>query len=283
MSQPLLSITPLSTLPSRSCRRSGWLVVLMLCVAPAPAQERALVLLVQPIQGEAATKQSFQPLADYLSKATGVAITVAAKPNFFAHWDAVRRDAGYDLVLDDAHFTDYRVQKFGFHVLAKLPGTMSYSLAVAADRRIVDPLELAGKLVACFGPPSIAATRLSALFSNPARRPAIVDITGASEGLDLLLQGKVAAAMLPTSAVADLAARGRLRILTTTEPTLQMALSASPRMHPPLEEKIRAALIGTSDAKIGEADVPIGVARFEPANAAMYANQSRLLKQYWGY
>src|SRR5437763_1447991 len=94
-------------------RRSAVLTAgLALCLAAASAQEKPLVLLIQPSFGEAATKQGFQPFADYLARVTGTAVTIVTKPNFFAHWDTIRHNTGYDLVLDDAHFTDYRVQKF---------------------------------------------------------------------------------------------------------------------------------------------------------------------------
>jgi hypothetical protein len=271
----------ISSRASRICRYGAALAGIALCAA-ATAQERPLVLLIQPTLGEEATRQSFQPLADYLSQAAGVTVTVVAKPNFFAHWDTVRRNAGYDLVLDDAHFTDYRVRKFGFRVLAKLPGMASYSLVVPRERRVLDPMALAGKRVASFGPPSIGATRLNAMFPNPARRPVIVDIASVNEGLDLLWQEKVEAAMLPTSAVADHITGGRLRAITTTEPILQMALSASPQLRVPVREKIRAALLQAGRSPEPDSTTA-NIDRFEPATAAMYANQARMLQQYCGY
>jgi len=273
----------LSPPTSRLHRHCTALLLAALWLAPALAQERPLVLLIQPTLGEETNKQSFQPLADYLASAAGAQIIIVTKPNFLAHWDTVRRNAGYDLVLDDAHFTDYRVQKFGFYVLAKMRGSDSYSLLVSKDKRVMDPLELAGKAIASFGPPSIGATRLSAMFTNPARRPSIIDIANAREGLELLRQQKVAAAMLPTTYVGHYMAQGEFRVVMTTEPTPQMALSASPRVHPDLRQKISAALteVGSSPGK--RPPPAAGVDRFETATAAMYDNQSRILKEYWGY
>lgn len=242
------------------------------------------MLLIQPTRSEEATRRAFQPLADYLGQATGSRITLVAQPNFLAHWQTVRRNAGYDLVLDDAHFTDYRVQKFGFHVLAKMPGTMSYSLVTPRTKRVFDPLELVGKTVASFGPPSIGATRLSAMFPNPTRRPTIVEIAGANEGLELVLQGKVNAAMLPTSIVSEHVAANRLFVVTSSEPTPQMALSVSPRVSAALREKIREALLQAGKPGNGERVLRhAGFERFETATPATYANQARILKDYWGY
>jgi hypothetical protein len=248
------------------------------------AQAAPLTLVIQPSQGETMTVRAHQALADYLSRASGERIVVVTPPNFLAHWETIRRNSNVDLVLDDAHFTDYRVDRLGFHVLAKLPGTVSYSLVAAEGIRARDPLLLTGKKVASFGPPSIGAARLNAMFPNPSRRPSIIDITAVEQGLDLLKQRKVDAAMLPTSAIGDAVDRGRLSVLTTTEPAPRMALSASPKLDSHVREKIRNALLRATESADGKHMLgEMQFSRFEAATAAMYAGQSRLLRDVWGY
>ena len=266
-------------------RRVTWFAWLSLWAACASAQDTPLVLMIQPTLGVEATRQAFQPLVDYLEKATGSRFTIVTQPNFLGHWQTVRRNSGYDLGLDDPHLTDYRVRKIGIHVLAKVPGTTSYSLIVPnTKKRVFDPLELTGKKVASFGPPSIGATRLSAMFLNPSRRPTIVEIDSASEGMALLLQGKVNAAMLPTSLIAEQVGRGEAIVVMSTEPTPHMALSISPRINTALREKVRAALLRAGKPGDGaQALRHTGFESLEPATAATYANQSRILKDYWGY
>jgi ABC-type phosphate/phosphonate transport system substrate-binding protein len=277
----------MATLTARIFRwqRATLLLVMLLGGAAAvSADEPPLVLLIQPTLSEEATRRAFQPLAQHLGEATGTRVVIATRPNFLAHWETVRRNTGYDLVLDDAHFTDYRVQKFGFQVLAKLPGTTSYSLVVAARTRLRDPLELVGKKVACFGPPSLGASRLSALFPNPARRPAMIEIATTEEGLELLRQAKVSAAMLPTTSIGEQVDRGEISIVSTTEPTPHMALSASPHLNARQRDKIRMTLLRSAATTDGKEALRIaGFERFEKASAATYANQSRILKEYWGY
>lgn len=263
--------------------RAALCLTLLLGTA-AQAQDAPLIILVQPTQREEATRRAFQPLADYLAAATGARFSVTSTPNFLAHWETVRRNSGYDLVLDDAHFTDYRVQKFRFQVLARAAGTTSYSLAVARGARPRDPLELAGKKVASFGPPSIGATRLNAIFPNPSRRPAIIEVASSADGLELLAQGKVAAAMLPTAELAEAIDQNRVNVIITAEPTPNMALSASPRLTPQLREKIRAALLRLDRTNPGhELLRDTRIERFEPASAADYAGQARILRDTWGY
>jgi hypothetical protein len=264
-------------------RNSRWLCLCLSLLAQlsllsaSHAQEPALVLLIQPIQREDVTRRAFQPLLEQFEQATGRRFVIATTPNFLAHWQTVRRNVGFDLVLDDAHFTDYRVQKFGFHVLAKVPGMSSYSLATARGTRLRSPLDLAGKKVASFGPPSIGATRLSAMFPNPARRPAIIEVASSTDGLSLLEQGKVTAVMLPTAALTD-----HVNVISTAEPSPNMALSISPRIDPRTREKIRAALLrpGGVDSNLQR---EAGIGGFESTDAAYYAGQSRILRDFWGY
>ncbi|HKQ30584.1 MAG TPA: PhnD/SsuA/transferrin family substrate-binding protein [Burkholderiales bacterium] len=250
----------------------------------AAEQAKPLTLVIQPPQGEAVAPGGYQALAAYLEQAVGVRINVVTPPNFLAHWETIRRDQGVDLVWDDAHFTDYRVQRLRFHVLAKAPGVTGYSLVAAAGARLRDPLSLAGKKVASFGPPSIGTTRLNAMFPNPARRPSIIDISTVPQALDLLHRKKVEAAMLPTAAVSEHVDRGRLVVLITMEPTPRAALSASPRVDTRTREKIRAALLRARDSDDGKRVLEeLRFSHFEFAGASTYANQGRLLRDVWGY
>jgi ABC-type phosphate/phosphonate transport system substrate-binding protein len=263
-----------------------WALLWVALALPAavPAQDAPLVLLIQPTQREDEIRRIYQPLLEYLEKSTGARFALTVAPNFLAHWEMVRRNTGYELALDDAHFTDYRVQKFGFEVLAKAAGTTSYSLAIARRTPLRNPLELVGRKVASYGPPSIGATRLNSMFPNPSRQPAIIEITSPTEGLTLLIEGKVVAAMLPSSALADSVNRDQVNVISTAEPAPNMALSASRKVNTRLREKIRVALLRAARTVDGSAMLrDTGIERFEPASATDYAGHSRILRDTWGY
>lgn len=261
-------------------------VLLLLCASSAGAQSHdPLVLLVQPILSMERTKQRFQPLADYIGKVTGRRCVVQAKANFFSYWEAVRNPNGYDLVLDAAHFTDYRVLKSGFKVLVKAPDTTGYSLVVSKDNHVVDPSELIGKRIATLGLPSIGAAHLSALYPNPVRQPFIVEIPDADSGFEMVLSKQVTAAILPTPLVAEHLAQGaRLAVVITTEPIPHLALSAAAGMDPETRDTIRAALLDANKTDAGKQVLQaIGFTSFDPATPEMYVNQSNILKEFWGY
>ncbi len=249
------------------------------------AEPGDIVFVIQPILSEEQTKRAFQPLADYLSKASGKRVVIRTLPNFLAYWEVVRQDSGYHLVLDAAHFTDYRAQKLGFKVLAKLPDTVSYSLIVNSGALVIDPTELVGKTVATTGAPSIGAARLNAMYPNPVRQPIIVDSGTAEEGVEMVVKNKVQAAIVPTPLVSQrMAQGGGISVVTTTEPIPHIAFSASPKLDAGTREKIRNALVNASKTEDGRKMLKdVNFERFDPATEQIYAGQGNILKEYWGY
>jgi hypothetical protein len=263
-------------------RLAGAFGLALLLVPPAVAAP--LVLLIQPILGESQTRQTYQPLADYLGRVARREVTILAPPNHVAYWGMVRRNQGFDLVLDEAHFTDYRVQRHGFDILAKAPDTMSYSLVVPNSLHVLDPMELIGKSVAMLGLPSIGAVRLTAMYLNPARQPHFIEVASAEEALDLMARQRVHAAILPTPFVSRRMESARIRAVMTTEPIPHIALSASPGMDVALRERLRVVLLNADKSAEGRQMLEaIGFERFEPATPELYAGQHRILQKYWGY
>ena len=244
-----------------------------------------LDLVIQPILSEEKTRRAYRPLAEYLSRATGRQVVIRTMPNFLAYWTSIRRPNSFSFVLDAAHFTDYRVNKLGYEVLAKIPDTVSYSLIVPEDVLVFEPSELIGKRIATLGSPSIGAARLAAMFPNPMRQPIIVEVGSSEKGMQMLLQGKVHAAILPTPLVfRQMSGAGGISVVMTTEPIPHIALSASGSVDPELRKAVRKALIEADKTPEGRAMLKkIGFPKFDPANAGIYAGQSDMLKKYWGY
>ncbi len=249
------------------------------------AEPGDIVFVIQPILSEEQTKRAFQPLADYLGKASGKRVVIRTLPNFLAYWEVVRQDSGFHLVLDAAHFTDYRVKKLGFKVLAKLPDTVSYSLIVGSDALVIDPVELVGKTVATTGAPSIGAARLNAMYPNPVRQPIIVDSGTAEEGVEMVVKNKVQAAIVPTPLVSQrMAQGGGISVVTTTEPLPHIAFSVSPKLDDATREKIRNALVNAAKTEDGRKMLKdVNFERFDPATEQVYTGQGSILKEYWGY
>jgi len=252
---------------------------------PASAAGDELVLAVQPILDEEQTRKVFQPLCEYLTQATGRPCRLFTSPNFYAYWDTVRQSTAFNVVLDAAHFTDYRTQKLDFQVLAKIPDTVTYTLVTRDNDLMLDASELVGKRVATLGIPSIGAARLNGLFPNPSRQPVVIEVGAAEKAMRLLLDGKVSAAILPTPIVSQQMASGAgISVVLTTDPIPHIALSASSSLNAITRNAMRDALLRAHTSEAGKKMLKqIGFERFDPASTDVYMGQGKILKEYWGY
>jgi len=259
--------------------------VLWLAAPVSGADSTELVLGISPLLGESETRAQFQPLCTYLTATTQHPCRIVAQPNFLAYWEAMRRNQSYNLLFDDAHFTDYRVQKMKYTVLAKLPYTVTYSLAVPRNVKIHDPARLVGRRIATLGIPSMGAALLNGLFPQASKQPIPVEVDHADEAFSLLREGKVESVILPTQLIRQEMLRGaNLRVLLSTAPIPHMGLSASPDLPPAVRDQIRSALLNAQKSEAGRSMLAeIGAERFDPANATVYKGHGRILQQYWGY
>lgn len=261
------------------------LLALLLVFFPARAEVRGFVLGVAPLLDETATHEQFQPLCDYLTRIVHQPCRVATRPNYLAYWDAMRRGDDYNLILDDAHFTDYRVQKMGYKVIAKIPDSVTFSLAIPQKMKIDDPAKLVGRRIATLGIPSMGAALLNGLFPQPSQQPILIQIDTAREGFDLLRNDKVNAVILPTPLVRDEIAHGApFRVLLSTAPIPHMGFSVAPDIDPATRRALRDALLGANKNDAGRAMLRrLGLERFDPASATVYSGYGRTLQEYWGY
>jgi len=235
----------------------------------------SLSLVIQPIFGMEKTRQSFQPLAEYLSGVTGKTVEIKTFPNFIAYWNETRNAGSHDLVLDAAHFTGYRAKELGFDILAKVPGTVTYSVVVPETALVLEVEELVGKKIATLGPPSMGAAKVSLLFDNPLRQPFIYETENSEKALDLLFNDDVDAAIIPTPLVRSLEG---VSVVMTTEPSQHIALSASPRLSADIRHYIQDALINANSTQQGRNMLSaIGFEKFESPSKDSYILAADLL------
>ena len=258
-------------------------LVALVAARALPAEVQPLVLLVQPVPEETPAPDAYRALADFIETATASPCTLEMPPNFPAYWEAVRRNH-YSLALDAPHFTDYRVQKFGFRTVAKTANTTSYSLVVRNADRLRDPGLLVGKRIASLGLLSVGTLRLNVLYPNAVRQPVLVDVPSTEEGVRRVRDENVDAAFLPTAAVSRFIPDGDIAVVLTTEPIPNLGLSASPRLAGNVVAQIRAAILKAHTSERGRAMLrALGIERFEAARPEDFANQSYVLRGYWGY
>lgn len=254
---------------------------LLLFTSSSLALADGLNLFVQPIASAARTEQAFKPLADYLSKQIGMPVTVHTESSFLAYWERMRRVEGFDLVLDAAHFTDYRVKHYRYQVLAKVPDTVSFSLVTSQDFLVIDNQDLIGSSVATAASPSLGGVRMAELYPNPMRQPSLVSVDNFQLALDKLHSGAVRAALVPTPMVRN---DNTVNTVLTTEPVPHMALSASPKVDTSTRQAIRQALLDAGKTEEGRNMLKaLNYTQFEPASNRTYKGYEKMLSGVWGY
>ncbi len=260
--------------------RLARLLLVSMLLTPAAAAASGMVLAIQPIMPESQTRKAYQPLADYLHQITGEQVRLVTSPNFLVYWELMKRNK-WDMVLDAAHFTDYRNDKTGYTVLAKIPDTVSYTLAANPDLMILEVEELIGKRIATLPSPGLGAVRLQEIFPNPMRQPLLIQAEDADDAAQKVLSGKAAAAMIPTRM---LSLYPSLVPVMTTQPVPAPAISVSPSMTPEVQAKIRQAMVEASRTERGKAMLKaVNLPAFEAADNRLYAGQEKLLANTWGY
>lgn len=227
------------------------------------------------------THAAFEALVEYLSDASGYELALRVPDNALAHWQAMSRGEGYHLVLDEGHFTDYRVRHLDYEVLAKVAGSVGFSVVTGPATVFVEPDELYGEPVASPPPPSLAALRLAALFPDPIRAPLLVEVDTYEEGIRRVVNAELAAAVIPSELLRK---HPQLNVVLSTEQGPGLALSASPDVPASAREVIRRAFLASADIDAGRrALARAGLAGFEPASADLYDGDARLLRGTWGY
>lgn len=265
----------------RNCLRLAGALAAMLLLAASPVRAESLRLAVQPVLSPDDTTQSFAPLARYLSQATGHSIQLVTANDFLSYWTTMKRGQ-YDLVLDGPHFTDYRVQRMGYRLVAKVRDVVSYSLVTSERNPVLDPSDLVAKAIATSPAPSYGGlVLLRQLFPNPARQPRVVDASSTREAINHVLEGRADAAFVPTPFVAQTAG---LYTVYTTPQHPHIALSAAPTVPQAVVEKLRQALLTAESGKDGRDMLTLArIPGFEPATPEQYRGFLSLLSETWGF
>ena len=240
-----------------------------------------LVMVVQPINSEATTRANYQPLADYLSKRIGRDIELMTVNNYLVFWGMARRENQFDIALDAAHMTSYRVDAHGDTVIAKVPSRVSYTLVTDEDSLVLDVDELKGKKIATLPSPGLGAIRLLEMFPNPSNPPVLVRAVNTQDAIAKLQQKLVEAAIIPTPLVASFEG---INVVETTDSVPAPAISVNKNMPAETVTALRKALLEMSANDEGKAVLKTAkLPGFDPAGNQDYAGLHELLYGVWGY
>jgi len=138
-----------------------------------------------------------------------------------------------------------------------------------------------GKPVATIASPNLSGLTLFQMFSNPMRQPDFRYADNARDAVDMLLKGKVEAALIPTPIAIGYPS---LNVVTTSKQLPHLAIAAAPTVPEDVRERIRTALLNASRTPEGRAVLDmLNTQGFEAATNATYRGYADLLKGTYGY
>lgn len=236
--------------------------------------------VVQPIHAPEKMKTIYQPLVNYLNKETGHTFKVVTARSFISYWEKMKKGQ-FDLILDAAHFTDYRIKRMSYTVLAKMQDNVSFSLITNENNHVTDFKMLIGKKLITLPSPSLSSVLLAQMFPNPSRQPNVTNTNSAEDAIRAVQEGKYFAALVQTSLLDKVKHINTVNIPRATPP---MAISASPNIDKTIQKNIQQALIKAASTEKGKSMLnAINVSGFKATNAKTYQGYEKLLAGVWGY
>ena len=229
----------------------------------------------------------YQPIAEYLSAATGKKIVYRHSDNWLTYHNEMRKGA-YDLVFDGPHFLSWRIEKLRHEPIVKFPGKLAFVVIARKDNdRIQSVSNLAGHTVCGMPAPNLATLTMYSLFDNPARQPLVLEAKSFKQAYDDMLAGRCVAAALRDAAFNKLDKdKKAAKVLFHSKGVPNQAFSAGPRFSPDDKQKMVKAMLAP-EAKVKLAKF---LERFNmqdkdllPAERAEFEGVAVLLKDTFGF
>lgn len=243
-----------------------------------------LIFTAPPRESEIEGNQTYQPIAEYLSKVTGKNI-VYKHPGTWGVYRSEMLNGSYDLIFDGPHFNGYRSEKLSHNILVKAPDIHEFVVIVRQSEKFMNAQQLAGRTVCTHAPPNLGALVLLSQFDNPARQPVIKSTEGWDKIYEGVASGRCVAGILPLQLLKKYDMKGQTKIIYKARSLPNQAFSASPRVPPEIQARITQALLApeaTEPTARLRAVYKVGP-NFVPANNQEYAGLGDFLRNEWGY
>jgi hypothetical protein len=237
---------------------------------------------VEPNYPPAQAQQVYQPLLNYLSKATGQRFILRTSGNYHVFWRDLRGATPVDFAFEEAHFTDYRINHQRFIPLARVADPTKFILLVDPSNAAAGANGLIGRRIASMSAPSLGYLLLGELYKNPIAQPEVQSAAASwKDGVEMVFAGETDAAMVPGYIAQTYP---NLTSVATSREFVGRGFSASARVPADVRKKVADALLRLNrDPSSHDVLDEIGATQFVPATAADYAGNERLLRGVFGY
>lgn len=246
------------------------------------AQAADYTVTVEPNYPPAQAQDVYRPLLAYLSKATGHRFILKTSGNYHVFWRDMRGGAPTDFAFEEAHFTDYRINRQRFTPLARVADPTKFILLVDSANADAGANGLIGHRIASMSAPSLGYLLLGELYKNPIAQPEIQSVAASwKDGVEMVFAGETDAAMVPGYIAQTYP---NLVPVATSRDFIGRAFSASPKVPMDVRKKVTEALLRLhKDQTLYDVINELGATQFVPATAADYAGSERLLRGVFGY
>lgn len=263
-------------------KRSQGLAALVFSLLAAPSMAADYTLAVEPNYPPAQAQQVYKPLLDYLSRSTGHRFILKTATNYHVYWRDLRSNAKTDFAFEEAHFTDYRIDRLGFTPLVRVAEATRYALLADAPVAEGGVAGLIGYRVVSMPAPSLGYVLLGELYKNPIAQPEIQSVASNwRDGVEMVFSQETEAAMVPNY-IAQL--YPNLVAVSESREFTGRALSAGGTVPADVRAAVSEAMLKLhQDDALYEVLVELGASQFVVATAEEYAGNERLLRGVFGY
>ncbi len=264
----------------------GLLLLASLAHAASTVTRGEYIFSAPPRESGENETEVYQPIAEYLSKATGKKIVYRNSQDWLSYQDNMRKGM-YDLVFDGPHFVAWRMARLQHVPLVKVAGNLSFVAVVRKDNRQVNDVKgLAGRVICGMAPPNLATLTLYNQFDNPARQPLVLEVQSFEQAYQGVLSGKCEAAIMRDQMFNKLNKdRQEERVVYHSYDVPNQAFSAGPRFSAQDRAKITEALLAPQ-ARVVLAKFFNRYSKDKdlvPAHSEEFRGLAVLLKDVWGF
>jgi hypothetical protein len=237
---------------------------------------------VEPTYTPERAREVYEPLMGYLSKATGEQFKLVVARNYAFYWNDMRNRKDLHFVFDEAHFTDFRIERFGYEPLTKSSIPTSYSLLSQDDVGEGNVQAFVARRLVTMPAPNLGFALMLEYFPNPMQQPDLRSLaTSWRDTVEIVFAGEADAALVP-SWLRDL--YPNLIPIVTTRDFPGPAVSASADVPDDVKAKVKEALLVLhEDAALYEVLSEIGMQQFVEATKEEYKGSEQMLKNFYGY
>jgi hypothetical protein len=254
--------------------------LLLLCAQAAGAAD--YTILVEPNYPPTQAREVYEPLLAYLAKQTGQRFFLKTTPNYHVYWRDMRANSPTDFAFEEAHFTDYRINRQKFTPLVRVADPTKFTLLVSDAMAEGGAAGLVGRRIVSMSAPSLGYLLLGDIYRNPISQPEIQSVAANwKDGIDMLFAGETDAAMVP-----NYIAREYPNLVPVNESRefTGRALSAAPTVPADVRAAVAKAMLSLHlDPDQNSILNEIGATQFVPATRADYAGAEGLLRDVFGY